>query len=343
LTTVFENIPQFGFQLFFMIQLNIVTGTVLVATFSSVFNILLSIMSCLILRATHKNQIEIPFEVMLSWTIKNTNARTKLSPYSMAGRRKRLQTTLYQMDSNNSVKYEILSSRKKGASASIFGVVKAETDCIRKHDIQNFFDKNLKNAILDAFGYENKFTDQFVFTVRVQIGLKKEIRLSAMTKEYLPKIWNAKFFNFELAKTIVGVDSIEAITNDIAAMNSNANDSSKHVEIELEEATGNTMFSLNPQNKSVSANEKLKSMLQNHLLTSNGNGNVEKVMAIIQDLNAKTIVGDEGRDVVEESMGSAEIMYDIANEIPMSSLATMEVSDSGSSDDARITVGSTAL
>merc|ERR1712129_687461 len=115
------------------------------------------------------------------------------------------------------------------------------------------------------------------------------------------------------------------------------------MDVALEEATGNAMRSLNPQNKSVSANEKLKSVLQNHLLTSNGNDNVEKVMALIQDLNAKKIDGDEGRHVVEESMGSAEIMYDIANEIPMSSLATMEVSDSGSSDDARITVGSTAL
>merc|ERR1712176_695780 len=89
LTTVCENVPQLSLQLFFMIRLKIVTGVVLIATFSSVFNILLSIMDTVILRSADKNKEQIQFEFTLSWTPKpNALIVDCLSPYSMVGQRK---------------------------------------------------------------------------------------------------------------------------------------------------------------------------------------------------------------------------------------------------------------
>merc|ERR1712173_447877 len=89
LTTCLENIPQLCIQFYFMMRLDIVTLTVIIASLSSVFNILLSIMSTFVIKASHQNQKEIPFEITLAWTPKpNALIADGPSPYSMVGRRR---------------------------------------------------------------------------------------------------------------------------------------------------------------------------------------------------------------------------------------------------------------
>merc|ERR1712228_732816 len=170
LTTCLENIPQLTIQLYFMIKLDIVTTTVIIAAISSVFNILLSIMSASVFKAAHQKQIEVPFEINMSWTAKPSVDIDGLCPYSMVGQKRKLGSTLYAMDTanDNAFGYEILSSIKKTESCAIFGIVKADENCIKKEEkINTFFKKSLKEAVVKGFDYAPEYTAKFDFEFSV--------------------------------------------------------------------------------------------------------------------------------------------------------------------------------
>merc|ERR1712228_43204 len=112
LTTFLENVPQLIIQSICIWKLEIITFTVIIASLSSVFNILLSIMSTIISRVTHKNQKEIPLTINLSWIIKEERV-TVLDPFSKVGKRECLEETLRSMNTDDHpFDFEILSSNK---------------------------------------------------------------------------------------------------------------------------------------------------------------------------------------------------------------------------------------
>merc|ERR1719203_2566152 len=65
-TVLAENAPQLALQSYFLFQLEIVNAVVLISWFSSIFSILLAIMSVAVFYILNRGQIEVPFTTKLS-------------------------------------------------------------------------------------------------------------------------------------------------------------------------------------------------------------------------------------------------------------------------------------
>eukprot|EP01084_Bolivina_argentea_P161271 280772_1 len=196
-TTILENVPQLVIQLYFIVKLKLITTTVVIASLSSVFNILLSVMSAIISRITHNNQKEYPFTINLSWkqkynknTIKNDGDNHK-DPYSKVGKRNKLSQELNNLNTNNDpFDFEILSSNKTSNVASIHGVLKIDESCTKKEEkIKAYFEKSsVLNAVMTAFEYIPEYTNLYDFDINISRGAAKEIYLSEEAQKYLPQI-----------------------------------------------------------------------------------------------------------------------------------------------------------
>jgi len=227
---------------------------------------------------------------------------------------------LFRLDTNNSFDYEILSSMKKADTCSINGVVKAEESCSEKEDkIKNFFDKSLKTAIIEAFGYDPDFTDKYAFDVSVVIGRTKEVHLSPDAQEYFPRIWkNINWAAIKQKDDGVNDKIISKLTKELD-------------EIEMEKAKGTEMrkvtshstngFDEGPlaPNSILSTSspmdlkkEKMREFLKDYLMDNDDlelDENTQTIMEVINNLNQEKIVMndmmidfDEGNDENEIEM-----------------------------------------
>merc|ERR1712154_100242 len=158
LTTLLENVPQLVIQSVFIIKLGMLSSSVIIASLSSVFNILLSVMSAVIVNSTHKNEGEILFKFNLTWKRKEEAIQVdddsdddQIDPFAMTGQRKKLSTALCQLETENGFEFEILSSQKKEQTATVYGVIKCDEKCVDKEEnIRLFFDENLKKSVMES-------------------------------------------------------------------------------------------------------------------------------------------------------------------------------------------------
>ena len=141
LATVFaENVPQIALQYYFMFELGLPTITAIASFSSSIFNILLSVMTVIVFRILNRNQRETPFTILVSWKEKDSVAdqgiervptlmaeeKKDLDPYYRCGRRKALAKLLGQITRDQgdaeAVKFEIMASVKKDGGCLLHGV-----------------------------------------------------------------------------------------------------------------------------------------------------------------------------------------------------------------------------
>merc|ERR1719474_1549718 len=110
-TVLTENCPQIALQYYFLFELNLVTSVAVISFTTSVFNVLLCIVTYAVFHILHRHQTEIPFKMVVSWTRISTSVGN-VRPFNQCGRRRHLARVLEAIDSSSSFKFEILSSKK---------------------------------------------------------------------------------------------------------------------------------------------------------------------------------------------------------------------------------------
>ena len=136
-TVLAENAPQLALQYYFMFKLDVINSIVIVSFMSSIFNILLVIMSMIVFLILYRNQKEVPFTVNISWKrigfdsvadLEHEGTRkTDFDPFSRCGRRRELSKELEALNvDHGALKFEVLSTQKHRSSATIYGVFVTE-------------------------------------------------------------------------------------------------------------------------------------------------------------------------------------------------------------------------
>ena len=200
-----ENVPQLVLQYYFIFHLELVTGIVVLSFLSSIFNLLNTVFSVIVFFILHRNQVEIPFTLNVSWSKKHNKLQTALAvaleeaqqiqndhvdalesasrgkrdldPFTQCGRRKELSKLLSQINVDNEkpLKFEITASKKDESRCTLFGVFVTRKDSsralvrTRNHQFESFMDRELqiKEAVISAFKLDPEYTDQFVFSVSI--------------------------------------------------------------------------------------------------------------------------------------------------------------------------------
>eukprot|EP01084_Bolivina_argentea_P054685 100279_1 len=146
-TSILENIPQLCIQTYFIFHLHLVTNIVIISLILSVFNILLSILSALMNKETHK-QKEYPFKILLMNPQTNNNS----DPYVNVGRRKKLANNLKARAENATTRspfnFEFLSFDNYQNTKILYGVV-VYTE--KENEIASFLNNNIQTAVDETF------------------------------------------------------------------------------------------------------------------------------------------------------------------------------------------------
>ena len=184
LTTVLaENIPQIVLQYFFLFELNLVTTIVIVSFASSLFNILLCIMTSAVFYIMHRNEAETPFTILVSWTPtgspsaagvwrkESVQPKGGLDPYNQCGRRNALGELLSEITLGNgeTFKFEILASRKVDSGCLLFGTMVSSQDVANQGTFSEFMGKEaqISDAVISAFELDPVYCTKFDFKVTV--------------------------------------------------------------------------------------------------------------------------------------------------------------------------------
>ena len=173
-----ENVPQLMLQYQFMFKLNIFTNIVIASFISSIFNILMALMSAAVFWILHRNQADIPFTITLSWNKRSNSpisvSKKDLDPFSQCGRRKKLAKSLGEIAvvDDKPLEFEILSTKKQTSGCTLFGVFVADqsTNAMSRSDtFSDFMDREqeIKNAVMTAFGLKSDFGRYFAFRVSI--------------------------------------------------------------------------------------------------------------------------------------------------------------------------------
>ena len=189
--TLLENVPQVAVQLFFIIDFGMVTKVVIVSVLSSVCNIVLTVKSSLVSRATFQDLREFPFTLNVCW--KPIGSETWSSdPYLHVGRRRALSNELFQLSGDSHpFNLEILASDKTATGAIIYGVVsmqdKARVD--EQKEVIRFFQKTeqVKEAVIRAFRYRPLLA-VYDFKVKVSASMPKQHCISDQVRDFLLKL-----------------------------------------------------------------------------------------------------------------------------------------------------------
>ena len=182
-TVLAENIPQIVLQYIFLFELKLVTTIVLVSFASSVFNILLCIMTSVVFYLLHRNEAEVPFTILVSWTptgsLSGAGAWRKeavqpkggLDPYNQCGRRDALGELLGEitLGDGESFKFEILASKKVDSGCLLFGTMVCSQIAVDCGVFSKFMEKEdqIRAAVLTAFELDPVFVNKFNFTMTV--------------------------------------------------------------------------------------------------------------------------------------------------------------------------------
>ena len=166
-------------------SLTMMTMTMLVISFaSSVFNVMMNILTAAVYIVLHRNENEMKFNILVSWTANGQNAASSagpkapnseiqsLSPFTRTGRRVTLakELDLIQFGGSKSVHFEVMASKPLNDSYELFGVMQFdEQNESAAGLLANFMEKEdeILAAIIEAFGYYPDFTDRFTFSIGV--------------------------------------------------------------------------------------------------------------------------------------------------------------------------------
>lgn len=182
-TVMLENIPQLALQYFFMFQLKLFTITVVASFISSIFNIVMAIMTSAVFWILHRDQTETPFVLSISWKLrKGLKSKSDLNPAAHCGLRKKLQKLMGQITVNGkALKFEVLSTVQQHLSCVLYGVFVSEHSLQSKvramsggSDFDEFLKrkKAIRRAVLEAFGLDAEFQKRFDFKVSVSSASK---------------------------------------------------------------------------------------------------------------------------------------------------------------------------
>ena len=178
-----ENCPQLVLQYIFMFRLELFNLIVIGAFISSIFNILLAMMSAAVFWILHRNQEDIPFTITLKWKavhssiISTSNSAQNLNPFTQCGQRYTLSQLLGKIPVKGELlQFEILSSTEESSGCLLSGVFVSEqsigaeseddlfSEFIAKQtDIQNAVKEAFK---LDAFTAHSQWDENLVLSAR---------------------------------------------------------------------------------------------------------------------------------------------------------------------------------
>ena len=175
-TVLAENIPQIVLQYIFLFELKLVTTIVLVSFASSVFNILLCIMTSVVFYLLHRNEAEVPFTILISWTPtcspsgagvwrkEAVQPKGGLDPYNQCGRRDALGELLGEitLGDGESFKFEILASKKVDSGCLLFGTMVCSQIAVDCGVFSKFMEKEpqIRAAVLTAFELDPVFVNK---------------------------------------------------------------------------------------------------------------------------------------------------------------------------------------
>ena len=184
-TLLLENLPQLGIQGFVIFHLN-VSGTIVVLSFaSSVFNVMVSILTAVVFIILHRNESESKFTILVSWmrrqgipdsvgrpSLEPNGPAPKLNPFSRTGRRVTLAKELALIDfgGSKSTHFEIMSAKKQNESYLLYGVMQFDNGSESAAGLlAKFMDKTkgIKRAIIKAFEYDAVFMKEYRFNIEI--------------------------------------------------------------------------------------------------------------------------------------------------------------------------------
>ena len=190
-TLIMENLPQLAVQAFVVFKLKISSTVILISFASSVFNVMMSVLTAAVYVVLHRNQNDSKFTILVSWSAKmgslrvggnlgairrqtmtDSNSTPHLNPFSRTGRRRTLakQLGLIKFHGSNSVKFEILASEKHCDGYLLYCVMQSDAENQSAATLlANFMDKEkeILRAIINAFGYSPHFTNDFAFQIEI--------------------------------------------------------------------------------------------------------------------------------------------------------------------------------
>ena len=187
-TVLAENVPQLALQYYFIFHLNLATNVVVISFVNSVFNVLNVVMSLAIFYILHRNQVETPFTLNVSWRKQGdelidaldeaSRGKSDLDPLTQCGRRRKLAVLLGQINvgTPDPLKFEILSSSKHESGCTLSAVfVSEQTASTRARarsegDIFARFleqEEQIKEAVITAFELDPVYTEKFAFSVSI--------------------------------------------------------------------------------------------------------------------------------------------------------------------------------
>ena len=184
-TVMMENVPQIVLQYYFLFVLELHTATAFISLVSSIFNILLSILSVVVFHFLHRNQTEKAFSILMLWTKKEAQSesagmteggesKSDLDPFARCTRRSELGKSLKRISEMN---FEILATKKLENGCLFHGVCVSENsvtaEARRKSTGGTFADfmsqqKQIQNAVESAFGLDDAaYSERFTFSVTI--------------------------------------------------------------------------------------------------------------------------------------------------------------------------------
>ena len=178
---IMENLPQLALQAFVMFHLKISSTIVLISFGSSVFNVTMNILTAAVHIILHRSINESKFTILVSWSPQqrvslslalSKSAVRILDPFSRTGRRRTLakQLGLIQFGGSKSVHFDIMASEKKKDCYALYGVMHFDEQNESAAELLAKFmekEQEILDAIISAFGYYPRFTDQFQFDLEV--------------------------------------------------------------------------------------------------------------------------------------------------------------------------------
>ena len=180
-TLIMENIPQLALQGFVIFKLRI-SGTIVIMSFvSSVFNVMMNILTAAVYIVLHRNESELKFNILVSWSGKLQNVSSteyahsaiqSVDPFLRTGRRVSLakKLALINYGGSKTVRFEIMAAKKQIDSYTLYGVMQFDEGSESAAALlANFMEKvdDILDAIISAFGYYPDFTDHLDFQIEV--------------------------------------------------------------------------------------------------------------------------------------------------------------------------------
>ena len=172
---------------------------VIASFISSIFNILMALMSSAVFWILHRNQADVPFTITLKWNQRNaaiastTKSPPKMDPFSQCGRRKKLAKLLSKIPVKGELlKFEILSSTEQSSGCLLSGVFVSEQSIGAESEddlFSEFMGKygDIKDSVMEAFKLNN-FTNDFHFDISIARSSKtspeKRLKLAVETMRY---------------------------------------------------------------------------------------------------------------------------------------------------------------